>query len=48
VPFTPLYHPKVTEEDLPELPVNVQRRIAQTIEARLMTNPEHGSPLRRT
>ncbi len=47
--FTLLYHPQVQEEDLPRLPLNLQRRIARPIETRLTTAPErYGTPLRET
>lgn len=44
-----LYHPTVSEEDLPGIPANIQARIARAIEARLTQQPEqYGSPLRGT
>jgi mRNA interferase RelE/StbE len=49
VPYTLLYHPEVTEEDLPPVPRNVQHRISRAIAARLAMAPErHGLPLRGT
>mgnify|MGYP001770849888 CR=1 FL=1 len=37
------------EEDLPPIALNVQRRIARALEARLSTTPEqHGEPLKGT
>lgn len=44
-----LYHPTVSEEDLPGIPANIQARIARAVEARLTEQPEqYGSPLRGT
>lgn len=49
MPYTLIYHPKVVEEDLPPIPLNVQRRIARAIETRLSSAPEqHGEPLKGT
>ena len=49
MPFTLLYHPSIAEEDLPSLPGNIRRRIAQAIETRLGQAPDqHGLPLRGT
>ncbi len=49
MPYTLLYHPEVVEEDLPPIPLNVQRRIARALEARLSVAPErYGEPLRGT
>jgi mRNA interferase RelE/StbE len=49
VPFTLLYHPRIADEDLPSIPHNLQRRIAQAIETRLVQAPEqYGSPLTKT
>ena len=49
MPYTLIYHPKVVEEDLPAIPLNIQRRIARAIEARLASAPEeYGEPLRGT
>lgn len=44
-----VYHPAIPEDDLPEIPANIQARIARAIETRLTENPEHfGSPIRGT
>ena len=49
MPSTLVYHPKVVEEDLVGIPVNVQRRLARALEARLGSAPEqYGEPLRGT
>lgn len=49
MPYTLIYHPKVGEEDLPPIPLNVQRRIASAIETRLGSAPEqYGEPLKGT
>lgn len=49
MPTTLIYHPKVVEEDLPDLPINIQRRIARALEVRLVSAPEqYGAPLRGT
>ena len=49
MPYTLIYHPKVVEEDLTAIPLNLQRRIAHAIEARLGSAPEqYGEPLRAT
>lgn len=49
MPYTPIYHPQVVEEDLPPLPLNVQHRIARAVAARLASAPEqHGAPLKGT
>jgi len=46
VPYTLIYHELVTKEDLPPIPLNVQRRIARALETRLASAPEqHGQPL---
>ena len=42
------YHPDVAEEDLPEIPKNMQERIRKAIEERLLVGPgKYGEPLRR-
>ncbi len=47
MPYTLLYHPLIATDDIPAIPRNVQRRLAQAIEARLTTAPErYGAPLR--
>jgi mRNA interferase RelE/StbE len=49
VPATLIYHPKVVDEDLPQIPHNIQHRIARALESRLAVVPEqHGVPLRAT
>jgi mRNA interferase RelE/StbE len=49
VPYTLTYHPKVVDEDLAAIPLNMQCRIARAIEARLGSAPEqYGEPLRGT
>jgi len=49
VPYPLIYHPKVAEEDLPPIPLNVQRRMARAIETRLGSAPErYGEPLKGT
>ena len=49
MPYTLIYHPQVVEEDLATVPLNLQRRIARAIEARLGSAPErYGEPLRGT
>ncbi|MBI4562050.1 MAG: type II toxin-antitoxin system RelE/ParE family toxin [Candidatus Rokubacteria bacterium] len=47
MPYTLRYHPRVAEDDLPDIPVNVRQRIARSIETRLTINPErYGTPLK--
>ena len=47
MPYTLRYHPRVAEDDLPDIPVNLRRRLARSIETRLATSPErYGVPLR--
>lgn len=49
MPYTLTSHPKVVEEDLSALPLNVQRRIARALETRLGSAPEqYGEPLKGT
>ncbi len=49
MPFALLYHPQVVEEDLPPLPLNIQRRIAHAVATRLASAPEqHSAPLKGT
>ena len=46
---TLIYHPRVVDEDLPQIPRNIQLRIARALEGRLAVAPEqHGMPLRAT
>ena len=43
------YHPAVAQEDLPSLPSNLRRRMADAIESRLTEAPQQfGVPLRKT
>lgn len=47
--FRLTYHPAVASEDLPSIPGNIRRRIADAIETRLTETPEQfGAPLRKT
>ena len=49
MPFSLHYHPAVGEEDIPDIPRNLRRRIADAIEARLTLQPhQYGAPLRKT
>jgi mRNA interferase RelE/StbE len=49
VPYTLRYHPKVAEDDVPEIPVNLRDRIARSIDTRLTSAPmRYGAPLRGT
>ena len=49
MPFTLRYHPAVGDEDIPKIPRNLRRRIADAIESRLTHAPQqYGSPLRKT
>jgi mRNA interferase RelE/StbE len=49
MPFGLLYHPAVGEEDVPQIPRNLRRRIADAIESRLVHSPhQYGAPLRKT
>jgi mRNA interferase RelE/StbE len=48
-PYDPVYRTEVLEEDLPEIPRNLQKRILSAIERRLMTEPvRYGTRLRRS
>jgi len=41
------YHPKVVEDDLPNIPANMQERLSRSIKTRLTSAPErYGAPLR--
>ena len=43
------YHPAVGEEDIPDIPRNLRRRIAEAIASRLTLQPhQYGVPLRKT
>jgi len=45
--YTLLYHPLVTNDDIPGIPRNLQGRLARAIETRLATAPgRYGDPLR--
>ena len=47
--FRLTYHSAVASEDLPSIPGNLRRRIADAIETRLTETPEQfGAPLRKT
>jgi mRNA interferase RelE/StbE len=47
VPYTLRYHPRVAEDDLADIPVNLHARIARSIDARLTSEPlRYGVPLR--
>ncbi len=47
--FRLTYHPAVAGEDLPSIPGNLRRRIADAIETRLTETPQQfGVPLRKT
>jgi mRNA interferase RelE/StbE len=49
MPFGLLYHPAGGEEDVPQIPRNLRRRIAEAIEVRLAHSPQqYGVPLRKT
>jgi len=47
--YTLRYHPRVAEDDLPDVPANLHARIARSIDGRLTTEPmRYGVPLRGT
>jgi mRNA interferase RelE/StbE len=47
--FVVLYHPDVKAVDIPQINVDIQKRIRRAIENRLMVAPqEYGEPLRKT
>jgi mRNA interferase RelE/StbE len=49
VPYTLRYHPRVAEDDLADIPVNLHARIARSIDGRPTSEPmRYGVPLRRT
>jgi mRNA interferase RelE/StbE len=49
VPYLLRYHPRVAEDDLPDIPANLHARIARSIYRRLTTEPtRYGIPLRGT
>lgn len=42
------YHPDIKKEDLPGIPKNIQKRIRNAIEKRLVIHPgKYGEPLKR-
>ncbi len=44
--YTLRYHPRVADQDLGKIPADIRRRIARSIESRLITRPErYGAPL---
>jgi len=46
VSYTLRYHPRVADQDLRTIPAETRRRIARSIDARLVTAPErYGVPL---
>ncbi len=47
MPYILRYHPAVRDEDLQEIPRNIQSRLARAIEARLTSEPtRYGAPLK--
>ena len=49
MPFRLRYHSAVAQEDLPSIPSNLRRRMADAIESRLTEAPQQfGIPLRKT
>ncbi len=41
------YHPKVVEDDLPEIPANIRERLGRSLRTRLTSVPErYGAPLK--
>jgi mRNA interferase RelE/StbE len=49
VSFSLHYHSAVGEEDIPSIPRNLRRRIAEAIQSRLTLHPhQYGAPLRKT
>lgn len=47
MPYTLRYHPRVAEDDVPDIPTNLRQRLALAIETRLATSPErYGTPLK--
>jgi mRNA interferase RelE/StbE len=49
VAFELRYHPDIAGEDIPRIPQNLHRRIADAIESRLARAPhQYGAPLRKT
>ena len=41
------YHPKVVEDNLPDIPPNVRERLGRSLKTRLTSSPErYGAPLR--
>jgi mRNA interferase RelE/StbE len=49
LPYVLRYHPRVVEDDLPDIPANLHSRIARSIDGRLTSEPtRYGVPLRGT
>ena len=49
MPFTLRYHPAVADDDIPEIPRNLHRRIVDAVESRLTHAPQqYWTPLRKT
>ena len=49
MPYLLRYHPRVAEDDLPDIPANLHARIARSIDGRLTSDPaRYGVPLRGT
>jgi mRNA interferase RelE/StbE len=49
VPYALRYHPRVAEDDIRDIPVNLHARIARSIDGRLTSEPtRYGVPLRGT
>ena len=47
MPYTLRYHPRVADDDVPEIPANLRQRIGCSIERRLTTAPgQYGVPLK--
>ncbi len=48
MPYHLFYHPDIKKQDLPEIPRNIQERIRNAIETRLLADPEkYSEPLKR-
>lgn len=49
MPYSLRYHPRVAEDDLPDIPASLHLRIARSIDGRLTSEPmRYGVPLRGT
>ena len=49
MPYLLRYHPRVAEEDVPEIPASLRARIERSIDGRLTSDPtRYGAPLRGT